>query len=189
MKDDREILTMQAIQKKLIYEAKRSIFGSLFMCILGVMSFGIISLIILAQPDVMFATKLLIIIIESPYFIVSAFFFVRALLRMNKAKRGDFTVVEDVLTEINDNQLSIIQLIMFGGWHSVWWNKAHFYHIFKFQSGKTFIANVEGYKKTKVNEAAKFSFPGDKFYLVFYNASPNKIILLFAAKTHVLKEG
>ena len=184
-KDEREILTRQSIQKKLIYEAKRSMIGSLFMCILGAIVLGMIFLILLSLHSVTLAAKLIVGILVSLYFAACAFFFVRALLRMLKAKRGDFTVVEDALSEVNDNQFNLLQLVLYGGWHG---NKAHLNHVFKFQSGKIFIANVEEYKNTRLNTAAEFSLVGDSFYLVFYNDSPDKINLLFSSKIYVLKE-
>ena len=62
-----------------------------------------------------------------------------------------------------------------------------FRHIFKFKSGKIFVANAEEYKNTRLDTAAEFSLRGDNFYLVFYNDSPNKIILLFSSKTYNYK--
>ena len=186
-KDEREILTRPTIQKKLIYEAKRSMIGSLLMCILGTMVFGMMSLILLFSNYVTFATKLIVSILVSLYFIACAFFFIRAILRMIKAKRGNFTVVEDMLEEIKDNRFSILQLIMYGGMHTLFGGKSHLNHIFKFKSGKIFVANAEEYKNTKLGAAAEFSLPGDTFFLVFYNDNPNKIILLFNSKIYTYK--
>lgn len=186
-KDEREIITRQAILNKLVYEAKRSMVGSLLMCGLGFVIFGMISLILLMPPYVTIVTKLIVGILVALYLIACAFSFIRALLRMIKAKRGDFTIVEDVLAEINDNQLSILQLIMYGGKHTLFGNKAHLNHVFKFKSGKMFIANTEEYKNTRLGTAAEFSLPGDTFFLVFYNDNPNKIFLLFSSKIYAYK--
>lgn len=188
MKDEREILTRQTILKKLEYEAKRSMIGSLLMCILGAIVLGTLSLILLSANNVTFGTKLIVSVFNSLYFITCAFFFVRALLKLIKAKRGDFTVFEDVLKEIKDNQLSIIQLLIYGGTHTLFGNKSHLNHIFQFESGKIFIANVEEYKNTRLGAAAEFSLPGDSFLTVSYNDSPNKIILLFSSKTYIYKD-
>ena len=187
MKDEREILTRQIIFKKLTYEAKRSMIGTLLMCILGSIVFGMMSLILLTPSYVTKVTKLIAGILMAIFFIACAFFFVRALLRMIKAKHGNFTVVEDALIEIKNNKLSIAQLILNGGMHTLFGNKSHLKHIFKFNSGKIFIANAEEYKNTRLETAAEFSSPGDNFYLVFYNDSPNKIILLFSSKTYNYK--
>ena len=187
-KDEREILTRQSVLKKLMWEAKRSMVGSFMMCILGAVFFGMMCLILLSSSYVTTITKIIVGILVSLYFIPCAFFFVRALLRMFKAKRGEFTVVEDVLTEVKDNEFSLIQLIMYGGRHTLLGNKAHLNHIFHFQSGKMFIANAEEYKNTRLATAAEFSSPGDSFFLVCYNNSPDKIILLFSSKTYVYRD-
>ena len=185
MKDEREILTRQTILNKLVYEAKRSIVGSLLMCGLGLVLFGIMSFILLTPSYLTMVTKLIVGILPSFfYFIACAFFFIRALLSMNKAKRGEFTVVEDVLTEIKDNELSILRFLLYGRRYRL---KAYLYHVFKFRSGKMFIANAEEYKNTRLGAAAEFSMPGDIFYLVFYNDNPNKIVLLFSSKTYAYK--
>ena len=107
---------------------------------------------------------------------------------MIKAKRGNFTVVEDILTEVKDNQFNLIQLIMYGGRHTLLGNKAHLRHVFQFESGKTFIANAEEYKNTRLGVAAQFSMPGDTFFIVCYNDAPSKIILLFSSKTYTYKD-
>ena len=56
------------------------------------------------------------------------------------------------------------------------------------KSGKKYVINAEEYKLTKLDAVAQFSNPGDSFYVVFYNHSPNKIILIFSAKTHTYKD-
>ena len=184
MRDEREILTRQTILNKLLFESKRSIVGSLLMCGFGLVIFGMMSLILLTPSYVTIVTKLIVGILVVFYFIACAFFFIRALLSMNKAKRGEFTVVEDVLTEIKDNKLSILRFLLYGGRYRL---KAYLYHVFKFRSGKMFIANAEEYKNTRLGAAAEFSMPGDIFYLVFYNDNPNKIVLLFSSKTYAYK--
>ena len=161
--------------------------GSFLMCILGAVFFGMMSLILLSPSYVTTVTKIVVGILVSLYFGVCAFFFLRALLRMFKAKHGEFTVVEDVLTEVKDNQFNLIQFIMYGGRDTLLGNKAHLNHIFHFQSGKTFIANAEEYKNTRLSTAAQYSSHGDSFFLVFYNDSPNKIVLLFSSKTYSYK--
>ena len=188
MKDEREILTRQTILKKLAYEAKRSMIGSLLMCLLGAIVLGMMSLLLLSSSNASQAIKLIVGLINAIFYIICAFFFVRALLKLIKAKRGDFTVVEDVLKEINDNQLSIIQLLIYGGTHTLFGNKSHLNHIFEFESGKTFIANAEESKNTRLGAAAEFSLTGDSFFTVSFNDSPNKIILLFSSKTYIYKD-
>jgi len=188
MKDEREILTRQTVLKKLVYEAKRSMIGSLSTCILGAIVLGMMSLLLLSSSSASQGIKLIVGLINALFYITCAFFFVRALLTLIKAKRGDFTIVEDVLKEIKDNQLSIMQLLIYGGSHTLFGNRSHLNHIFQFESGKMFIANVEEYKNTRLGAAAEFSLPGDSFFTVFFNDSPNKIILLFSSKTYIYKD-
>ena len=186
-KDERDVLTRKIILDKLIYEAKRSMIGSLLSFGLGAVTLGAFSLILLTLSYVTIGTKVIVGLMISIYFAICAFFFTRAFFRLINAKRGKYTVVEDILTEINDNQLNILQLLLHGGWHTLVGNKAHLNHIFKFKSGKMFIANAEEYKNTKLGTATEFSLPSDTFFLVFYNDNPNKIILLFNSKIYTYK--
>ena len=183
MKDEREVLTRQIILEKLVYEAKRSMVDCLLVSFLGAVIFGMLCLIFLTQPYVTTTSKVLVSLLISSYFIGCAFFFVRALLRMFKAKRGDFTVFEDVLTSVEDNKFSLIQFIFLGAR-----SKYHLRHVFQFRSGKKFIANAGEYINTRLATSAEFSLPGDVFITVFYNDAPNKIILLFTSKTYVYKK-
>ena len=61
-------------------------------------------------------------------------------------------------------------------------------HVFEFKSGKKFVANVEEYKNTRLGVAAQFSMAGDSFFVVSYDNSPDKIILLFSSKTYTYKD-
>lgn len=72
--------------------------------------------------------------------------------------------------------------------HTLFGNKAHLNYVFKFQSGKMFIANAEEYKNTRLGMVAEFSLPGDTFFLVHYNGSPDKIILLYISKLYNYKD-
>lgn len=185
MKDEREILTQQIILKKLTWETKRSIVNSLLIFLLSGLLCGTFSLLLaVGLPPNAGIVKFIPLILFMPVVMTCAFSFVRSLLRMHKANCGNFTVAEDVLTEIKDNEFSFIQLIRYGGKHTLLGNKSHLRHVFQFESGKTFIANVEEYKNSRLSIAAEFSIPGDRFFLVFYNDSPNKIILLFSSKTY-----
>ena len=185
MKDERELLTRQLILKKLTWESKRSIVNSLLIFLLSGLFFGIfILLLAVGLPPDAGIVKFIPLILFIPVVMTCAFSLVRALLRMHKANRGDFTVAEDVLAEIRDNEFSLTQLIRYGGIHTFMGDKSHLRHVFQFESGKTFIANVQEYRNTRLGVAAEFSYPGDRFFLVFYNDSPNKIILLFSSKTY-----
>ena len=186
--DEREVLTKQIVSKKLIYESKRSMVGALLICILDAIFFGMFKLTILNHPYVTDVTRLTANLLQIPICGVCVFLFIRAIVNISKVKRGAFTVAKDVLADIKDHQFSLKQLVLYGGRDILLGSKAHLRHVFKFESGKVFIANAEEYKNTRLATAAEFSLPGDIFFLVFYNDSPNKIILLFSAKTHNYKD-
>ena len=184
MSDQREILTRQIVSKKLTYEAKRSMVGALLISVLCAIIFGMINLLLLSAHFISPTTKLVVNLLQLPVYVICAFSIVRAIINIVKIKRDAFTVVEDELVYVKDNEFSLLQLILYGGFG----NKSHLRHIFEFKSGKKFVANVEEYKNTKLGSAAQFSMPGDSFFIVFYNDSPNKIILLFSSKTHTYKD-
>ena len=66
--------------------------------------------------------------------------------------------------------------------------KAWHDHVFKFESGKTFVANSAEYQTTHLDTAAQVSSKGDSYITVFYNDAPDKIILLYSTKMFVYKE-
>ena len=190
MKDKREILTRQTVFQKLTREGKRSMVNALVMFLLYGIIFGIFGFICaIGLPDQWGIFKILLpLIIVMPILISCVFSFVRALLRMNKANRGEFTVVEDTLTEIRDNEYSVLQFILYGGIRTLFGNKAHLRHTFRFESGKIFIVNPQYYKNSNLETAAEYSIPGDRFVIVCYNSSPDKIVLLFSSKTYTYKD-
>lgn len=187
MPDERDVLTRPIITKKLQREAKRSMIGAALMCLMGVV-FGGALLLLDFSSSTAAAGDALIGVWIALWGLGCLVFFVRALLRMCKAGRGAFTVVEEALTEVKDHQFSLWQLILYGGWDILLGNKSHLYHEFRFESGKTFIANAEEFRNTRLGTAAEFSLSGDRFYLVTYDDRPNKIILLFSARTHVCRD-
>jgi hypothetical protein len=185
MKDHRELLTRQTICEKLNWESKRSIGLSALILFFGLIFFGMINLVwSMALPANAGILKFIPLLLYLPVFVACVVSFVRALIRMSKVSRGEFTVTEETLTEIRDNEFSLIQLILYGGKHTLLGDKSHLRHVFKFESGKSFIANAGDYNNTRLRTAAEFSLPGDHFFLVFYNDSPDKIILLFSSKTY-----
>ena len=188
MRDERDILTRKIISKKLIYEAKRSMFGTLLICILGAISFGMINLLLLSAHYVSPITRLAVNLLQLPVYAVCVFFFVRAIINICKTNKGAFTVTEEELVSIKDNEFSLLQLVLYGGRDIILGNKSHLRHVFEFKSGKKFVANVEEYKNTRLGVAAQFSMPGDTFFIVCYNDAPSKIILLFSSKTYTYKD-
>ena len=188
MRDEREILTRQIVSKKLTYEAKRSMGGALLISILCAIIFGMINLLLLSAHYVSPITRLAVNLLQLPVYVICAFFIVRAIINIVKIKRDAFTVVEDELVYVKDNEFSLLQLILYGGQHTLSRNKSHLRHVFEFKSGKKFVANVEEYKNTRLGVAAQFSMPRDTFFIVCYNDAPSKIILLFSSKTHTYKD-
>lgn len=185
MKDNREVLTRQTICEKLNWESKRSIGISSIILLLSLIFFGMISMVwSMALPANAGILKFIPLLIYLPVFLACIVSFIRTSLRISKVSRGEFTVTEETLTEIRDNEFSTIQLILYGGKHTLLGDKSHLRHVFKFESGKTFIANAGEYNNTRLRTAAEFSLPGDHFFLVFYNDSPDKIVLLFSSKTY-----
>lgn len=182
MRDEREILTRALVIKKLKYEAQRSMVSAALIFFVGMILFGMLYLSF-SSP----AAKISVAVFYAVPAIVCVISLIRGVLQLGKISRGEFTVSEDVLTEIEDNQLSIRQLLLYGGWHSLMGNKSHLRHVFQFQSGRKFIANAEEYKNARLGTAAEFSMPGDTFFLVSYNDSPDKIVLLFSGKIYVNK--
>ena len=195
-KDEREILTRQSVSQKLIYEAKRSIFTNLFCVFIEILLFGMFYLV-LSFADASLVIRILRItalISMVLCFTGCAVSVVRSILNICKTRRGDFTVFQDGLTEIKMDKINfsryffkLIYLLICGGLFRFFLDRSHYQHIFQFQSGRTFIANAEEYKNTRLGTAAEFSLPGDTFFLVFYNDNPNKVILLFSAKIYAYK--
>lgn len=188
MPDERDVLTRPIIAKKLRREAKRSTVGAALMCLMGAVFGG--ALLLLDSPhSTANAGDVLIGALLALWSLGCLIVFVRGLLRMYRAGRGAFTVTEEALTEIQDHQLSLWRLILFGGWHTLLGDRSHRYHRFRFESGKTFIANAGGSKNTRLGVAAEFSLAGDRFYLVCYDDRPSSIVLLFSEKTHRYVDG
>jgi len=183
--DEREILNRNIICKKLKKEAQRSIYVYMLILILGSLLEGMMYLVLSSAGSERFGTleKVEFIIGFGALVAICLFFLIRALLLISKAVRGEFTVLEESLTRVEEDRLSIFQTVLTG--HP--FSRANYNHIFRFDSGKTFVANCGEYQNTKIATAARFSLPGDKFFTVFYNDRPEKIILLFSAKTHNYK--
>ena len=182
MRDEREILTRALVIKKLKFEAQRPMVTAGLIFFTGTILFAIPFLIASSL-----VTKILVAVLYALPMILCAISCIRSLIRLGKISRGEFTVEEDVLTEVKDHQLSIWRLIVYGGWHSLMGDKSHLQHVFQFQSGKRFVANAEEYKNARLGTAAEFSMPGDVFYIVSYNDSPDKPVLLFSSKIYVNK--
>ena len=184
MKDEREILTRQIISEKLCHEAKRSLICTLMICILGAILFLTINLGINTFTQVKQISKIILFFLQLFFYAICAYHFIRAIIDIFNIKRGTFTVTEDKLIDSEYNEPSLLQFLLYSRGVISAGKQSYMRHVFRFESGKKFVANAEEYKHTKLSAAAQFSTSGDIFYVVFYNNSPNKIILLFSAKTH-----
>lgn len=60
-------------------------------------------------------------------------------------------------------------------------------HIFEFESGKRFVVGASRYGNTGIDATAEFSLEGDRFFLVYYNDAPDKLIFIFSAKIYNYK--
>ncbi len=187
MKDERKILTRDIIYQKLLIDAKRTIGMRVLIFILSTLFFGMLYLIALRSG------VLAAIIVTGAFFafetVSCIFIVVRALLRTIKARRGEFSIIDDSVIEVEDNKLSIYQLLSNVWLHGIFgfFPKSNYYHIFKFESGKKFVANREEYRNTHIDTIAQVSLPGDHFFTVFYNDAPEKIILFYSDKIYNYK--
>lgn len=184
MKDEREILTIEIVAQKLRREAKRSMVGALMTFIFGSIFFGLISLMVLAvsKPGSI-APTIVSSVLFSALTVYCVIILILSAIKLGKIGRGEFTVSEEVLADVKDNQLNVFRAII-SGRH---FDKDNFEHIFNFESGKTFIANSGEYRNTRLGASADFSMPGDVFYTVFYNDSPQKIVWFYSSKIYKYK--
>ena len=182
MKDEREVLTRKIVLGKLMREAKRTIVGALLMLLLSAIVFLALWLLFSSSG----IASLLVGILYLVPLAVCLFFIFRALLVMSKANRGDFTVAEDTLESVENDKLNFWRLVINLGASLRLGDFTD--NIFKFRSGRQFIANCTEYQNTHLNAAADFSQSGDKFIVVFYNDEPQKIVLLYSTKIYTYKE-
>jgi len=182
MKDERELLTREIVAEKLAGSAKHSMIGSVLLLILGIVGFGILLLMDSMMNDSIGISLTVIVdcVLLAACVIVCVCFFARGAKRLIRARRGDFTVIDDVLSDVKEDQLSIGQMILTGRIH----DRMNYRHVLYFESGRKFVANSEEYRHTRLEAAVRFSLPGDVFHLVCYNDDPKKIILLFASKIY-----
>lgn len=187
MKDEREAINRNTVQQRLIKDAKRSMAGAFLLLILGGVLFAYLFLVIVNEPFFptykhAFITTLSMAIVGLMVFL---FFFGRALWRLIKARRGAFSVEEDVLVEVEEKFSIWLFLIYFG---YIFRKRDCCNYIFKFESGKKFVINSGEFQHTRLGAAAEFSVSGDHFFNVFYDSNPQKLMWLYSAKTHNYKE-
>ena len=186
MKDKREILTKDLVAGKLMHRAKQSMVGSVLMLALTSLMFGMIYVMTkMSRTPSADVAVIVESVIATAFFAGCLFCFIRGVLRYRKARKGEFSVIEDVLTDVKDMQFSPWQMLLSGRIFA----RSNYQHVFTFQSGKVFVANNATYIGARLETASKFSLPGDTFFLAVYNDSPDRIRLLYSAKSYQYKDG
>jgi uncharacterized membrane protein YdcZ (DUF606 family) len=183
MKDERRPLNRKIMHEKLIYEAKRSIVGSLLILFLSSVVYGMLCLVLtMGLPS---TRPILIIawIAGGLFGICYLVYLVRGVLALVKAQSASFTVAEESLVGVETDQFSWHKLLISFNLRQFFQGR-HFNYIFLFESGKKFVADSGEYQNTHLDTAAKYSLEGDRFFVVTYDDAPDKIVLLFSAKTY-----
>ena len=190
MKDEREILTRDIIQQKLIYEAKHLIIGATLLLIPISIAFGLLYLLacVTTSPNSFLSIFLLVAIIGAA--IIFGIDIIRGAIRLCKAHQGEFTIVEENLIKMEAFKFSFWQLFLrFDFWFPILSliHRPYFNHIFEFESGRKYIVNADEYKDAHVNTAAQISQVGDTLLVVSYNYNPRKVIRIFSSKIYHYK--
>ena len=190
MKDNREILTRDILQQKLIREAKHLIIGATLLLIPISIAFGLLYLLacVTTSPNSFLSIFLLVALIGAA--IIFGIDIIRGAIQLCKARQGEFAIAEESLIKIEafkfsfwqfflrfDLQFPILSLI----------RRPYFNHIFEFESGRKYIVNADEYKETHVNTVAQIAQVGDTLIVVSYNNNPRKIIKIFSPKIYHYK--
>ena len=181
MKDEREVLTKARIGEKLARDGKRAAVGAVLMLLLGAIVLGLLHLMLAVKnPPPSQWTVAAEIALDVLYFGACLFVLVRGVIRTVRAKRGAFTVKEDILVSVEEDKFSLKGFLM----ATRAFDRSNFVHVFHFLSGKKMVASSEEFRNSSVDTAARFSLPGDVFFLVFYDASPDKTVMIYSAKLY-----
>lgn len=183
MKDERRVLTREIIRDKLINEAKRAIVGCVLVMCLDLFVFGIGYLLFLITLSPSHPAMIIWAVAGGGTLIVCLAGIVKAVKLQTKAKQGSFTVVKERLLDVKANKLNLRRHLTILD-VNLFLTRDNFYHVFLFESGKTFIANSEENQYTHVDTAANYSLAGDHFFIVYYNDTPDKIVLIFSDKMY-----
>ena len=190
MKDNREILTRDILQQKLIQKAKNLIIGATLLLVPISIVLGLTYLVVCysTSPNSFPSIFLLVAIIGAT--IIFGIDIIRGAIQLCKARQGEFSIAEESLIKIEafkfsfwqfflrfDLQFPILSLI----------HRPYFNHIFEFESGKKFIVNADEYKETHVNTVAQIAQVGDTLLVVSYNNNPQKVIRIFSPKIYNYK--
>lgn len=186
MKDERELLTREIIAEKLVWNAKRSMVGALMMLVLGAVLFGMLfAMSAVAPPSESWIGGILEAVTAGLYFAACVFFFVRGMVFHGKAKRGAFTVEEDVLSSVEEDRFSFRRLRFLRTLTDLF----DFDYVFRFESGRIFYRTRSEAQRGRIGALADLSMAGDRFYLVTYEGAPQKVVLLYSARLHRLGAG
>lgn len=184
MKDKREILTRETVAQRLIWRAKRSMVGAAIVLFLSAVILGMFHVMTLYEspsPSALLTTLELALDVLMVSFCV--FYLVRGALQIHWVRKGKFTVAEDILLDVKEDKISLLRVLFLTG---RLFDRSNYVHVFSFLSGKQFIATSGEHHGT--DAAAGFSLPGDAFFLVFFDRKPEKILLLYSARTYHYKE-
>ena len=190
MKDNREILTRDILQQKLIQEAKSLIIGATLLLVPISIILGLTYLVVCfsTSPNSFLSIFLLVAIIGAA--IIFGIDIIRGAIRLCKARQGEFTIVEENLIKMEAFKFSFWQLFLrfdlrFPILSLI--HRPYFNHIFEFESGRKYIVNADEYKDAHVNTAAQISQVGDTLLVVSYNDNPQKVIRIFSSKIYHYK--
>ena len=190
MKDNREILTRDILQQKLIQEAKHLIIGATLLLVPISIILGLTYLVVCysTSPNSFLSIFLLVFIIGAA--IIFGIDIIRGAIRLCKARQGEFTIVEENLIKMEAFKFSFWQLFLrfdlrFPILSLI--HRPYFNHIFEFESGRKYIVNADEYKEAHVNTAAQISQVGDTLLVVSYNDNPRKVIRIFSSKIYHYK--
>ena len=190
MKDNREILTRDILQQKLIQEAKHLIIGTTLLLVPISILLGLTYLVVCysTSPNSFPSIFLLVAIIGAA--IIFGIDIIRGAIRLCKARQGEFTIVEENLIKMEAFKFSFWQLFLrfdlrFPILSLI--RRPYFNHIFEFESGRKYIVNADEYKDAHVNTAAQISQVGDTLLVVSYNDNPRKVIRIFSSKIYHYK--
>ena len=190
MHDNRENLTRDIIQQKLIREAKRPIIGATLLLVPVSIVLGLTYLLVGYSTSPNSFPSIFLLVALLGFAIICGIDMIRGAIHLGKARRGEFTITEESLTKIEDFKFSFWQFflrfdIRFPITSLI--HRPYFNHVFEFESGKKFIVNAAEYKETHVNTVAQISHIGDKLIVVSYNNAPDKIIMIFSSKIYNYK--
>ena len=190
MKDNREILTRDILQQKLIHKAKHLIIGATLLLVPISIVLGLTYLVVCysTSPNSFPSIFLLVAIIGTA--IVFGIDIIRGAIQLCKARQGEFTIVEENLIKMEAFKFSFWQLFLrfdlrFPILSLI--HRPYFNHIFEFESGRKYIVNADEYKDAHVNTAAQISQVGDTLLVVSYNDNPRKVIRIFSSKIYHYK--